>query len=256
MTDGFSLNAFDIFTAAGLLGFESVFGIPEDTLAKYRDQLRKQIRHSMRRLDCKKLLRYDLAGVLHIRPDFRGAIEALCQPQTVGMIIHNLSGGRKTVLHVLCSGSHRVLLEPENQEQYRLCLADAPLEQLLPQTLEIDLHEQMLLEEAQLVKDQIASFDHEKAEKQLLSHVREPGAVPVLLQVLSGTCSYVNLRVMRREKTLYKTVHHTFAALAEDRLIRVFSDENDVVCFDSVDPRTLLGQFRENLEIQAERGAP
>ncbi len=254
MTEGFSLSAFEIFTAAGLLGFESVFGILEDTLEKYRDQLRKQIRHSMRRLEKKKLLRYDLAGILHIRPDFRSAIECLCQPHTVGLIEHNLSGGRKTTLHVLRTRSHTVLLEPDGPEQYRLRLTDT-LPELLPQTAEGDLHEQMLLEEAQLVKSQIASFDHTTAEKQLLSHVREPGNVPALLQVLSGSCSYVNLRVLRKEKALYRTIYHSFAALAEDRLIRVASDEHDVVCFDSADPRTLLGQFRESMEIQTQRGA-
>lgn len=254
MTEGFSLSAFDIFTTAGLLGYESAFGIQEDALTKHRDQLRRMIRQSMRRLEKKKLLRYDLAGILHIRPDFRSAIECLCRPHTVGLLEHNLSGGRKTTLHVLCTPSHMALLEPDGPEHYRLRLTDT-LPELLPQTAEGDLHEQMLLEEAQLVKAQIASFDHERAEKQLLSHVREPGNVPALLQVLSGSCSYVNLRVLRKEKALYKTVYHSFAALAEDRLIRVASDEHDVVCFDSADPRTLLGQFRESLEIQAERGA-
>lgn len=254
MTEGFSLSAFDIFTAAGLLGYESAFGIPEDALTQHQDQLRKLIRQAMRRLERKKLLRYDLTGVLHIRPDFRSAVECLCQPHTVGLIEHNLSGGRKTSLHVLCTRTHTALLESDRPEHFRLRLTDT-LPKLLPQTAAGSVHEQMLLEEAQLVKAQIASFDHERAEKQLLSHVREPGSVPALLQVLSGTCDYVNLRVLRKEKSLYKTIHHSFAALAEGRLIRVASDEYDVVSFDSTDPRTLLGQFRESLEIQAERGA-
>lgn len=254
MTEGFSLSAFDIFTAAGLLGYESVFGIPEDSLTKHQDQLRRQVRHSMRRLERKKLLRYDLTGVLHIRPDFRSALECLCQPHTVGLMEHNLSGGRKTGVHVLCSQTHTVLLEADRPERFRLRLTDT-LPELLPRIAAGSVHEQMLLEEARLVKEQIASFDYEKAEKQLRSHVREPGCVPALLQVLSGTCHYVKLRVLRKEKSLYKTVYHSFAALAEDQLIRVSSDEYDVVSFDSTDPRALLGQFRESLEIQSKRGA-
>ena len=256
MQDGFQLelSAIELAVLAGLLNYDSVPGIGEavDPAA----DLRATVRQAVRRLERKRLVRYGLEGVLYVRSELRRTMLCLCDARTVGLFTSDLSSGKRATTYVLEKDADTVLLQAAGSGRFRLRLTDTVTPQeLLPQAVLTaacdELCESMLLEEAQLIRRQMAAFDREAARQRALACVHRPEAAARITDVLSGRGGYLSVQIYQRHGRLYETVFHTLVAVADGCAMRVSVDTYDVVHFESVP----MGWLPEQLQARlSERG--
>ena len=96
------LSSNEILVLAALLGYDSVFGLKEDFIFDEKADVKSLIRQNVRRLERKRLIRYDLNGILYILPMLRKAICCMCDADVVGLFSTNLKSGKKALRYCFC----------------------------------------------------------------------------------------------------------------------------------------------------------
>lgn len=239
------LSAKELFVVSALLGYESVFGIEDDSFLASGVEMKSQIKQAVQQLERKKLIRYDLDGTLYINPDFRRTIECICCAEAVGCFSSNLGTGKKVAVYVMEKNSHTVIVEKTGNGKYKLHLSDRldtnkiiPTEILNTQSFELD--EMMLLEEAQFVQEQIEAFNAEEAKSHIEKHIHNNTSIEVIARILSKKCGYMSYQIHHRSKQLYKAVCNGLLVCDGDHTISVSIDNNDVIHFKSVSSSGVL----------------
>ena len=245
-----TLSSEEICVLAGLLGYETVFGIHPPTLQT--EDLHRAVRDIVEQLERKKLIRYDLDGTLSVAAAAEQCIACMCAAQTVGLFTTNIATGKTATAYVLEKNRFVTLVEELPDGRYRIGAADGTaVARLFPQQLQNafagSMREKLLLEEAACIKEQMLSFDSESARRHMEKCVNDAHSVPLLLQVLSGSCDYLCVQIYQRSRTAYDTVYHALIALPDGQAVCVSVDENDMVGFCSVDPAAVRAQAERTL---------
>ena len=244
----------EMLTTAALLGYESIFLLSEDQLPNDPGTLLLQLREGLDRLEQKSLLNIPLDGTLQIRRELQAIFACLCQPDTVALVEHNLPAGRKVLCYLLQSGSHILLARKTSPDSYNLTLLAALTpEALFPAALldaeDSDLQARLPLTQAQHIRSCVESFDEAGGLASLQECLVDKTQAAALLETLSGTGSYLSVRIVRATDFLYKTVFHQLLALPGKQVLRVWADAVDTVHFRGADPRQItaeiLGYFQK-----------
>ena len=246
------LSSRDLLVLAALLGYESVFGVQDTAFLSDAPEMKRSIRQSVRRLERKKYICYDLDGTLYIQPALRQAISCAAQPDAVGLFTTNLNSGKLASVYTLCKEGAVATLLYAGEKKYQLQLWKAiPFDQLLPLPLcrgeACTIRERMLYEEAAYVADQFASFQQDEALERLQKHLQDPAALKTVSGILSGGCGYLRTQIRKRSGNLYRTVFQCLWTVAENHTVSLVADENNVLCFDAVDPEAVKAQIRTHM---------
>ena len=254
------LSSAEIFVLSALLGYESALGIEDTTLVDEGAEIKKRVRQIVRKLERKKLIRYDLDGTLYILPELRKGVSCVCVAETAALFSTNLKSGKKAVFYVLCKEGTVTILERVGEEKYQLCVGDGlSIDAIIPKQImtakHIPLAEQMPFEAARYVRNQIESFDHEAAQGKIADHVKDHEMIETIAKILSGTCGFMSLRIDRRGKSLYKTVYNSLMAAVDDCVILLRSDSANVLHFEATGPDSVVEKIGAHLNLSMNRGA-
>lgn len=262
MEDGFQvkLSSKEILIIAALLGYESVFGVEEKAFSEANTDMKSLIRQHVRRLERKKLIRYDLDGILYIVPGLRQAIDCICNAETVGLFSTNLKSGKKASVYVMEKESIVTTLEHLGDGKYLIRIADTvPVKEIIPYEIlssqYCEIREMMLFEEAEYVHAQIEAFNHDDAETRIKKHIKDITATQMIAKVLTGNCGYMSVQIHRKGKNLYKAIYNSLLIAVDNCTISLNLDENDVVCFEALSPVMVVDQISSQFKLSEKRGA-
>ena len=248
------LSSEEIFVLAGLLNYESVFGVKDNLNINDGIDIKKLVADTFLVLERRKLLHYDLDGTLYIIPNLKIAIECICKSEIVGLFKTNLNAGRKTTVYVLENENIVVLLEENKNNQYRVCISENfSIEGVLPKEILTakysELNEKMLFETAKMVKKQIAAFDYTSALNIVQENVIDPSSAEVITQILSGNCGYLSVQIYKKESVLHKAIYNELVSVSNNQIVLVKSNENDELKFTSIESNTFINGIQSCLSF-------
>ena len=255
------LSSNEILVLAALLGYDSVFGLKEDFIFDDKADVKSLIRQNVRRLERKRLIRYDLNGILYILPMLRKAICCMCDADVVGLFSTNLKSGKKASIYVIERNDVVVSLELLNDGKYLVQTTDEiPLKEIVPYEImtshQCEINEKMLFEEAEYVHSQIESFNHEEAEKRIKKHVSNLEATSLIAKILTGNCGYMSVQVHRRSSvSLYSAVYNALLVAVDNSTISLIADENRILRFKATSPDEIVSQIHSQFNVNMKRGA-
>lgn len=262
MVDDFQvkLSSKEILIIAALLGYESVFGVDEKAFTDANVDTKSLIRQHVRKMERKKLIRYDLDGILYIVPGLRQAIDCICNAETVGMFSTNLKSGKKASVYIMEKEGIVTFLEYFGDGKYLIRIADTvPLKEIIPYEIlssqPCDIREMMLFEEAEYVHKQIEEFNHDEAEMRIKKHIKDETATKTIAKILTGNCGYMSVQIHRKGNNLYNAIYNSLLVAVNNCTISLVADENDVLCFEALSPVVIEEQINLQFNLSKERGA-
>jgi len=246
------LSAEEIFVLAGLLGYETVFGIGEQQTFDFNGDLKRRIKSTVKTLERKKLIRYDLDGTLFIKSKLKLCIECICEAQTIGLFSTNIKTGKNATMYVLEKNNMISLVEKMKNGKYRVLLGDDSfLSKIFPSAIlnskSGGIREKMLYEEAVCIQEQICSFNETQANTLLRKCISSEENIPCISEILSGGSKFLNVRIFRKDKRMYKTSFNSLIAISHNKSICVSADENEVVNFCAIEPKQVYEQVEVHL---------
>lgn len=233
------MTAEELVVVAALLGHDALFGVESDPFIRAGADLRERIRRCVHRLERRRLLRYDLDGVLYIDPDLRGAVDRLATAERVALFTTDRRAGKRESVTVAVRDGAAAVLEGGGGE-YTLRLTDGTVPDGLLSLLPVGaparpMREMMLLEEAALIHEMAANFDMDGAVARAATHLTDPAAAEPIARILAGGCGYLSARIHQRQGGLYRAVYHALTVTADGSAVAVTVDDQDMVRFTSVD---------------------
>lgn len=233
-----TMTAEELVVVAALLGHDALFGVESDPFMRAGADLRERVRQCVHRLERRRLLRYDLDGVLYIDPDLRGAVDCLADAERVALFTTDRRAGKRESVTVAVRDGVAAVLEGGGEYTLRLTDGTVPDEllSLLPVgTPAHPMREMMLLEEAALIHEMAANFDMDGAITRAATHLTDPAAAEPIARILAGGCGYLSARIHQRRGGLYRAVYHALTVMADGSAVAVTVDDQNMVRFTSVD---------------------
>ena len=254
------LSSKEILVLSAMLGFESVFGVDDNIFLDKDIEIKPLIRQTVRRMERKKLIRYDLDGTLFIIPELRKSIECICNAETIGLFSTNLKSGKKVTVYILGKDELIASLQRSTDGKYVIKLSkDVFLNEIIPYEILSakgnDIKEMMLFEEAECVRKQIEEFNHDNAEKQVQKHSSSASSAKTITRILSGNCGYMSVQIHKKGKALYDALYNNLIVSVDGQNVSVYTDENDVLHFEAIDSERIIELISSNLSIERKRGA-
>ena len=254
------LSSKEILISAALLGYESVFGVEEKVFSEANTDIKSLVRQRVRRLERKKLIRYDLDGILYIVPGLRQAIDCICNADKVGLFSTNLKSGKKASVYIMEKENSVTTLEHLGDGKYVISLTETvPLKEIIPFEIlsaqHCEIREIMLFEEAEYVHKQLEVFNHVDAEMRIKKHIKDGAATKMIAKILTGNCGYMSVQIYRKGKALYNSIYNALLVVVDNCTISINSDENDVVCFEAISPVMIADQISSQFKLSEKRGA-
>ena len=253
------LSSKELFILSALLGYESVFGVEDEAFLSLGTEMKPAMRRTVQRLERKKLIRYDLDGVLYVLPELRRIIDCICDAETVGYFSTNLQSGKKTVVYILEKETDVAILERAEKDKYMIYLSDTLMvNKFVPSEMvsskPIEMAEMMLMEEAEYAQKQIESFDIEEAEKRIQKYTKNTESAKTIAKILSGNCGYMSVQIHRKSKHLYNAVSNGLFISVEGRTVSMLVDDNNVLHFDGVCPGGVMDYISPYLSLAMKKG--
>ena len=198
-------------------------------------------------------------GILFIIPELRKSIECICNAETVGLFSTNLKSGKKVTVYVLGKDSHVASLQRTSDGKYIIRLYDdVSLSEFVPNEVlsakNDEMKEMMLFEEAEYAHKQIEEFNWDIAENRVQKHIRDASSVKAITQILSGNCGYFGIQIYKKGKALYDALYNNLILTVDGKNVSVYTDENDLLHFESISSENIIEQISSNLKVETKRG--
>ncbi len=257
MTERFQvkLSALEVCVLAALLGYESVFGIGEPPYDNENFDLKKQIKQTVKQLEGKKLLRYDLDGTLFLKVGLSDALHCVCEAETVACFSTNVKTGKKTAVYLLSRSDVAVVLEQTADGRYGITLQDGfSLDDVIPEEVfgaqSSSFSEQIPFDVAVSVKRSLQSFGGDAGKEVLNTYLSSPESVDTVSEILSGNGRFFSTRVYKKDGLLYRPVLDSLTVCTPSGTVRVQLDGEEYLFFETFHLSTFSEQLREILFSQ------
>ena len=254
------LSSEEILIIAAMLGYESIFGVEDDVFSIAGFDMQSLVRRYVCQLERKKLLQYDLDGILYIVPELRQSIACLCNADTVGVFSTNLKSGKKTSVYIMEKEGRVASLEHFSDENYVIRLTDTiPPEEIIPREMlssqHCEISEMMLFEEAEYVHRQIEAFNRGGAEACVQKHVKNDNTAKLIVKILTGNCGYMSVQIYRKGAVLYDAVCNTLLVSIDNCTVSLSVDENNVLLFEALSGTAVAERIGSQFKFGEKRGA-
>ncbi len=255
----FKFTSSEILVVAALLGYESVFGINSNDPA-ITGNSKKIIKQTVRKFERQKLLRYELDGTLFIETNLHKVIQCICEAEVVALFSTNLKSGKKSIVYVMESNGEVVYVENCGKNKFLLQLSsNFTLDEIIPYEIvsskACDLKEKMLYEEALLIRKKIENFESSKAEQIASKVLKDQTKVAIITKTLSGNCGFMSVQIHQKNGCLYNAVFNSFIAAVDGIAISMVLDENEMLCFASINAENFAEEIKIALQDKTKRGA-
>ena len=248
------LTSAEVLVIAALLGYESLFGVEDDVFSDPSTDMKALVQHQVRKMERKKLIRYDLDGILYVVPGLRQAITCICNAENVGRFSTNLKSGKKAYVYVLKKDGMVAMLERLGDGKYLITLTDTiPMEEIVPNQIRSsacrEVKEKMLIEEAEFVHKLMESFDEDGAKIRIGKHIKDSSAADLIAKILAGNCAYMSVQIHRKGQGLYNAVDNMLLVCVEGATVSLYLDENGMVRFEGQSPSEITDRIHSQLEF-------
>lgn len=249
-----NLSYAEICVVAAFLGYEAVLGVEPIPQIIQEGKIKQCVKSTVKKLECKNIIRYQLDGVLFVKPEIRLCIECLCDADVVVLIATNFRTGKNEIFYVLQKDDNTILLEKINDDKYKMqFVSENILLDFLPcdswTGSESTVLEKMLYEEVVSVQKSFNEFNNMKLDKLLRRHLLSDNSVQVITEILARKCGYLRAKVYNKEHLLYTVVFDSLVVNAKDQMLSVELDENNIVSFMTVEPQELVEKVKSLLSI-------
>lgn len=116
----YKLTAGEIYVLAGLLGYNTVYGVESDTLDRWRDDINSNVSRTVSGLAENGYAELSFGGVLYVNGTIRKAIDCLCTPETIMSVVVSI-GNCLFERYCICTKDESVTLE-RNRNSRVYCL--------------------------------------------------------------------------------------------------------------------------------------
>ena len=239
------LSSVEIFVLAGLLGYESVPGVTDSKSVLVSDNVKKTVRHTVRRLERKRIFRYELDGTLYIRTEIKKLIDCVCAADIMTLLTSNMRAGKKEVLYIFRNKDSISTIADAGNNKYRMTVYNkADISQIIPEKIlnciNYEICESMLFEEAEIIKGSLTSFNTDHANQILDKVLQKKNHSKLVSKILTGECTFISVLVCKKHNLLYSRIYDTFIAMNDSTAVEVKADEFNVLSFDTVELSNLL----------------
>lgn len=240
-----TLSSGEIYVLAGLLKYQSIVGIETETLSRWQENLREYMKPVVSQLEKRKIISYELNGVLFMNRHIHKMMDCLCLTETVWLVSENVKNGKYGTKYFLGKDDYTVLLEKNDTDTYEVILyIDFQMEEWLrPQFgrgQSRGIYEKILLEEAEVVKDKLQCFDKTAAERMLKKCLSSEENIDYILEMFSGKAVFVYVQFYQKNKTVFEHKANWFVTIQDKQNFELRLDENDVLTIESVEKSELL----------------
>lgn len=228
----------EIIVLAALLGYKYVLAVEIKDRLSRKNRLTSLVTKTMHQMEHKGYIRYELDSTLYIMPQIRLCIESVCTPQRVLYLSDNLSSALLNQRYIINQSSYVVVMTVHKASCSFSLIEKARFDMKktlgLQDNTQSEVDEKILLEEAKLAQKSILGFDVNAAESVLMKSVFSQSSVSLILDILSRRCNYLRMKSYTKSEQSYSVTDDVLISFVNDKMIRVFVDEYDVVSFLSI----------------------
>ena len=246
------LRSSELYVLAGALGYKSLVGIEENTLLKWQSELRFKVQKTIHSLEKKKLIQISLDGILFIDKDLKRAIDILCNAEYIGMFSCNIEKNRTETIYLTCDGVHNLILKKVKDNKYLLTLTESldSLDSLFEPFLrsENNIHEFLLYEDAEYIKNLLFSFDDIGALDRTKKCVKDENVAEDIISLVSGKSNFLNIQIHKKQGEVFVNSFNSFLAFINGNTVELKLDKNKVLFVDTIKVDLIKNKVKSILE--------
>lgn len=239
-----NLSSGELYTLAGLLHYKCLYGIENQTAIKWQSDLDRYIRQTVKRLENKKLILFELHGKLLIDPHIRMIVETISRPDRIAVISGSVRNRKTATMYVLEKDGVAITVSQLDEENYKIVMytaqnAVALLHNHFSGFVSSSFQERILLEDVKYIQDKIASFQQDAAKAHLCKCVKDQGSIDFCYDILAKENDYTEIRLLQRKNDFYETKNSFVTSFNQNNSAFVNINENGVLTIDSFDEKVV-----------------
>lgn len=241
------LSSGEIYVLAGLLGYSSVFGVEDNTLYKWRNTLKQNVREVISRLEKRMIVLFELGGNICWQKSVDDIIHCICCPDNTSLVTYTSDSGRITDKWLFSKGENTVVMNQIASDAYKLELSDNAFKNAVSPVFRnsvfSEIHENIPFEKAECMRNEIDSFNRVTAEELAKEYISSENNLNVILDTLSGSCPFLSIQKYSRNEKYYKSGGHFILVRTGENVIRLKFDKENILHFDSVCEDEIIREF-------------
>lgn len=239
-----NLSSGELYTLAGLLHAKYLYGIETQTAIKWQSDLERHIRQTVKRLENKKLILFELHGKLLVNSYIRTIIETLGSPDRIAVVSGSTRNGKTATMYVLEKEGVAVTVSKLDEESYKIVVYAAIdvitlLNNHFSTIVSCSIHERVLLEDVQYIQDKISSFQQDAAKTHLSKCIKEQSGIEFCYGILAKENNYTEVRLLQRKSSYYETKDVFVISFDHNNSAFVSITENGVLKIDPFDKKVV-----------------
>lgn len=246
------LRSSELYVLAGALGYKSLIGVEDNTLLKWQSELRFKVQKTIRSLEKKKLIQLSLDGVLFIEENLKKAIDILCKAEYIGMFSCNIEKNRTETIYLTYDGVYNLILKKLKDNKYLLSLTDSldSLDLLFEPFLDgvNNIHEFLLYEDAEYIKNLLFSFDDIGALERTKKCIKDESIAEDIVTLVSGKSNFLNIQIHKKQGEVFVNSFNSFIALTNRSAVELKLDKNKVLFIDTIKAELIKDKVKSILK--------
>ena len=243
-----NLSSGELYTLAGLLHSKCLYGIENQTAIKWQSDLDRCVRQTVKRLENKKMILFELHGKLLIEPHIRMIVKTISNPDRIAVVSGSARNGKTATMYVLEKDGVAITVSKLDEDNYKIVMYAALhvvtlLRNHFSAIVSSSLHERILLEDVRYIQDKIASFQQDAAKAHLCKCVKDQGSIDFCYGILAKENDYTEIRLLQRKNEFYETKDSFVVSFNQNNSAFVNINENGALTIDSFDKKVVAGKL-------------
>ena len=239
-----NLSSGELYTLAGLLQFNCLYGIESDTMNQWQTDLQRHIYQTVKRLEDRKLIFFELYGKLLIEENIKTIIELMANPDNIAIVSGKARNGRTVTMYFFEREGIGVTVSILDEDNYKIVMnhSDEMVKLICGNYISATndpIHERILVEDVKYIQSQITSFQTDTAKDRLSKCVTCKKNLDFIYKILEKNTDFTETRFLKRKKNFYETKFELLVSFDSDHSVTLAIDEHEVLSIDSLDKGTV-----------------
>ena len=248
------LSTEEILVMAGLLKYQSVLAISDETFYDFHTNPKTVIRQVMESFERRRIVFYNLDGELQIDKRYMMITRVICSPDFVLAVDGIFEGDKRRMTRYLAGSGEDWMTFFKNHDgmyEFVKIAKDEILNSLRNMFKDAEypvIHEKIEMKSISEIQNKILSFQKDFAVEFLNEKLKEENAIEPIVSFLSQRGEYMRIQVHSRGEVIYRNVYNAFIVMDGKGFIKVSMDDNSIVHFDSIDFEKLVEEVMNSIE--------
>ena len=239
-----NLSSGELYTLAGLLHAKCMYGIENQTATKWQADLERHIRQTVKRLESKKLILFELHGKLLVDSHMRTIVELLANPNRIAVVSGSTRNGKTATMYVLEKDGVAVTVSQLDEDNYKIVMYPTVniidlINSHFSAIVSSSICERILLEDVEYIQNNISSFEQDKAKTHLSKCIKNQSGMDLCYGILAKENDYAEIRLLQRKNDFYETKDQFVISFNQDNSAFVSISNTGVLNIDPFDKKAV-----------------